>query len=124
MKSLSLKTEMLIMVLMLPLVFFVTSGLVSNDKDLSFNYLLMCIISVIPGVLLGAGFSKYFLRRMSKIKFFPFIVWLISLVACILLSVIVTVFVQPHLSVLGRTEFMLGFFISAWSLSLNRPTDD
>lgn len=123
MKSISLKSDILIMMLVMPLAFFISTGLISDSKELSFNYFLTCLVSVTLGVLLGAGFSNYFLSRIRKIKFFPFFAWLISLAVGIVLGSITLTFVEAHVSIIGSTEFMIGFFIAAWTHSLKSPAN-
>jgi len=123
MKSTSLKSDTLIMILVMPLAFFISTGLISDSKELSLNYFLTCFFSVTLGILSGAGFSSYFLSRMRKIKCFAFFAWLISLAVGIVLGLIALTFIEDHLSIIGSAEFMIGFFIAAWTHSLKSPAN-
>lgn len=123
MKSLGFKAEILGMVLVVPLTFFITSGLIGDDKALDLNRFVVCMISVTLGILLGAAFAKYVLVTLRNIRFYPFVCWLLSLAAGILSGAIVLVFVNPVVSVIGDTEITIGFFISAWFLSLKSPAN-
>ncbi|WNO59453.1 hypothetical protein [Rheinheimera sp. MMS21-TC3] len=123
MKSISLKSDILIMILVMPLSFFISTGLISDSKELSFNYFLTCFVSVTLGILLGAGFSNYFLSRIRKIKFFPFFAWLISLAVGMVLGFITLAFVETHISIIGSTEIMMGFVIVSWIQSLKSPAN-
>ncbi|WP_105265403.1 hypothetical protein [Pseudoalteromonas sp. T1lg76] len=118
MKSINLKSEIFIMVLVMPLAFFISTGLISDTKELGLNYFLTCFVSVTFGILLGAGFSNYVLSKIRKIKFFPFFAWLISLAVGIMLGFITLAFVETRVSIIGSTELMIGFFIAAWIQSL------
>ncbi|HLV49216.1 MAG TPA: hypothetical protein VKY35_09175 [Aliidiomarina sp.] len=121
MKETSLKTDTLVMVLVIPLAFFVTKGLYSDSGNLSFNYFLTCFVSVTLGLLLGAAFFRYFLIRIRKIKLFPFIAWLIILGVGLLLGLFTVEFIEDNLSIINSIEFMMGFFLAAWTLSLKSP---
>ena len=110
------------MTLVMPLTFFVTSALISDDNTLSFNYFLTCLISMTLGILLGAGFSSYVLVTIRDIKFYPFITWFISLLVGVLTGFIVFFFVEPVVSIIGNVPLVIGFFISAWTLSLKSPS--
>lgn len=122
MKTTSLKSDILIMVLVMPLAFFISTGLLSDTTELSFNYFLTCFVSITFGILLGSGFFSYFLVSIRRMKFSPLFTWLITLAVGILLGFITIEFVEAHVSIFSSIEFVIGFFLAAWTLSLKSPT--
>jgi hypothetical protein len=46
MKSTSLKSDILLMLLVMLFAFFISTVLITDSKELSFNYFLTCLVSV------------------------------------------------------------------------------
>lgn len=122
MKSLSFKADIFMLLLVVPITFFITSVLLRADKNLSFDYLLTCIISGGLGIALAAGFYTYVLKKMSKIKFYPLVSFFVIFVASMLLIVLILFFINPTITVIGSIEVALGFLVSAFSLSSKSTT--
>ncbi|WP_127024944.1 hypothetical protein [Rheinheimera mangrovi] len=122
MKSLSFKADIFMLLLVVPITFVITSVLLRADKNLSFDYLLTCIISGGLGIVLAAGFYTYVLKKMSKMKFYPLVSFFVIFVASMLLIVLILFFINPTITVIGSSEVALGFLVSAFSLSSKSTT--